>query len=205
MGLRVSIVQHGEKERLPGDPGLTPLGHEQARATAEWLARSEPPLAVWSSPMRRAVETAAAVGERFALECVIDSRLRERMNWTGADGESIEQFLDDWQRASSERSYVPRSGDSSAEAATRFREALGDLATAHPAGTVVVVTHGGVTTDALRTLLGDEELLARAPGLLDDGVPCCAITTLRRDAEQWSVDSIAETIHLEQVSPYRPV
>lgn len=194
--LRVLIVQHGEKERSPGDPGLTPLGHKQARATADWMARSERPLAIWSSPMRRAMETATPVAGKFSLRCVTDPRLRERMNWTGAGGESIEEFLEDWRRASTVRSYTPRSGDSSTDAAARFLEALTDIARAHLEGTVVAVGHGGVTTDALRTLLGDDELLARAPAILDDGIPCCAITTLQLNRDGWSAESIAVADHL---------
>ena len=31
------LVQHGDKERVPGDPGLTELGKRQAEATARWL------------------------------------------------------------------------------------------------------------------------------------------------------------------------
>ena len=42
-------------------------------------------------------------------------------------------------------------------------------------GPVAVVSHGGVTTDLLRTLLGDAAL---PPGLLAEGIPSCAITTL---------------------------
>ena len=183
---------------MPGDPGLTSLGKEQAGATADWLARSESPVAIYSSPMRRAVETATAVAERFSLRCAVDPRLRERMNWTDADGESIDEFLADWVRATADRSYTPRSGDSSHEAANRFLEALGDVAEAHRAGTVVVVAHGGVTTDTLRTLLGDGELSARAPRLRDQGVPCCAITTLQFGNGVWSVPSIAVTGHLGQ-------
>jgi hypothetical protein len=37
MALRVVVVQHGDKERLPGDPGLTELGKRQALTTARWL------------------------------------------------------------------------------------------------------------------------------------------------------------------------
>ena len=54
MGLRVWIVQHGDKERTLGAPGRTELGWTQAKVTARWLARGDQPLAIWSSPMRRA-------------------------------------------------------------------------------------------------------------------------------------------------------
>jgi broad specificity phosphatase PhoE len=56
-------------------------------------------------------------------------------------------------------------------------------------GPVAAVTHGGVTTDLLRTLLGDEALPAR---LLADGLPPCAITTLH----DLRVIAIASTAHL---------
>src|SRR4029453_1806778 len=55
--LRVLVVQHGEKERRPGDPGLTSRGRDQARRTATWLRTTAGPVgAVWSSPLRRAGE-----------------------------------------------------------------------------------------------------------------------------------------------------
>lgn len=198
MSLRVLIVQHGEKERPPGDPGLTALGHMQATTTAEWFFASETPVAIWSSPLRRAVETAAPIADRFDLDLVVDPRLLERMNWESSSIESIDAFLQDWQRASADRSYVPRSGDSSEQAANRFLDVLADLIGTYESGVVVVVAHGGITVDVLRTLLGDEELIARAPRLIDDGVPCCAITTLRDDINGWTVESLPLTRHLEQ-------
>jgi broad specificity phosphatase PhoE len=33
----VYLVQHGEKQGLPGDPGLTAKGRQQATATGRWL------------------------------------------------------------------------------------------------------------------------------------------------------------------------
>jgi broad specificity phosphatase PhoE len=198
MSLRVVIVQHGDRERLPGDPGLTELGLAQALATARWLGRGEtPPVGIWSSPMRRARETASPIADELGVLPITDARLRERMNWGDSLAESIEDFLEDWRTASADRAYVPRSGDSSFGAASRFLEALDDLAAAHPSGTAIVVAHGGVTTDVLRTLLGDDELRTNAPALIDDGVPSCAITTLQGSNKGWAVASIAVVDHLD--------
>ncbi|HUB40027.1 MAG TPA: hypothetical protein VMA72_14345 [Streptosporangiaceae bacterium] len=36
---RVYLVQHGDKQRAAGDPGLTELGTRQAAAAAQWLER----------------------------------------------------------------------------------------------------------------------------------------------------------------------
>jgi broad specificity phosphatase PhoE len=197
MSLRVVIVQHGDKERLPGDPGLTELGLTQALATARSLGRGDVPVGIWTSPMRRARETAIPIAEEFGVPPTTDVRLRERMNWGDSIAESVEDFLEDWRTASADRAYMPRSGDSSFEAASRFLGVLDDLAAAYPSGTAIVVAHGGVTTDVLRTLLGDDELCTKAPGLIDDGVPSCAITTLHASRDGWAVASIAVADHLD--------
>lgn len=196
VALEVVVVQHGEKEQRAGDPGLTERGVRQAVATARWLAGRARPVGVWSSPMRRATETATPIASVLGIRSRVDPRLRERMNWNEAGVESIEDFLADWRAATADRAYVPRRGDSSFEAASRMLAVLDELALAHPIGTAVVVSHGGVTADVLRTLLGDDALLARTPGLVDDGVPNCAVTTLQATAYGWSVVSIAQADHL---------
>lgn len=200
MSRTILVVQHGEKERLPGDPGLTALGHTQAEATAAWLVEAVAPLAVWSSPHRRALQTAAPIVARTCVDLKIDTRLRERMNWDGASGETGEEFLKDWHLASVDRSHTPRSGDSSNAAASRFLDALADLAATFDDGVAIAVAHGGVTTDVLRTLLGDERVNTNAPSLIEHGVASCAITTLRLDVEQWCVDSLPTTTHLTEAS-----
>jgi broad specificity phosphatase PhoE len=68
----------------------------------------------------------------------------------------------------------------------------------------VTASHGGATTDLLRTLLGDDAL---SPQLLDQGIPACAITTL----DDLGVAAIASTAHLtegrswaERAGPHPP-
>ena len=60
---------------------------------------------------------------------------------------------------------------------------------AQPARPVAAVTHGGVTIELLRNLLGDDAL---PPGLLATGIPPCAITTL----DNLNPVMIASTSHL---------
>ena len=185
----ILIVQHGEKDRLPGDPGLTESGRLHAEATAAWLRSTGSVSRIVTSPLRRAVETAEPIARLLGLAVTTDDRLRERMNWEGGDGQAIEEFMFEWRRASADRSFVPTNGDSSHQAAARFIAALDDLAmSTGDDGEVVVVAHGGVTVDVLRTLLGDQQLLAQRPSLIEDGVPSCAITTLRRNHDRWEVE-----------------
>ena len=201
---RILIVQHGEKERQPGDPGLTETGRTQASATAEWIRQTCTPTRVVSSPLRRAVETAAPIASAIGIESTTDDRLRERMNWDDDTKMSLEEFLAEWHRASSDRSFMPRSGDSSDQAADRFIGALREIAAAAADGDdIVVVAHGGVTVDSLRTLVGDERLEREQPDLISNGVPCCAVTELLWDGSDSEV-RLPATGHLADLVEHRP-
>jgi broad specificity phosphatase PhoE len=180
----IFLVQHAEAEPGPGDPGLTPAGRQQAGRTAQWLYGCGLN-AVYSSPLRRAVETAEHIAGAAGLSVRRDVRLRERMNWDG--GQTLEEFRTEWDRSALDRDYVPCHGDSSRQAGRRLRGFLLDLA-AEP-GPVAATSHGGVTTDLLRMLLGEPEL---PPWLLDKGVPHAAITTFRN----LDVVEIASVAHL---------
>jgi broad specificity phosphatase PhoE len=126
----IYLVQHGEKEPGPGDPGLTGAGREQAGRTARWL-------------------------HGFGLNAVYGSPQRRR------------RLLAPGRRAAAR---VP---------ARRGRRAR----------PVAAATHGGVTVDLLRTLLG-EGVLPR--GLLHEGVPSCAVTTVHN----LDVIEVASVAHL---------
>jgi probable phosphoglycerate mutase len=77
------LVRHGETldnraGRLLGrsDPPLTSLGRVQARAVAAVL-EPERPVAVYTSPLGRAVQTATMIGAACGAEVVVDPRLIE--------------------------------------------------------------------------------------------------------------------------------
>ena len=199
MATQVVIVQHAEKERLPGDPGLTPWGREQAARTAEYLSRTGAQYAgVFSSPMKRARQSAAPIGAALGLAVRVDDRIRERANWNGPETVTSAAFLADWERSNADRSYQPTGGDSSYAAAARFRDFLDELA---DGAAYVVVAHGGVTTDLLRDILGDEKLSHRAPPLMSEGLACCGLTRITRvrlGQSAWEVLSIADASHLSE-------
>jgi broad specificity phosphatase PhoE len=180
----VHLVQHGDKEPLPGDPGLTETGGRQAAMAASWL-RGAGLRALYSSPLRRARETADHIAAATGLPVQPDARLRERVNWDGS--RPFGDFLAEWAHSTRDRDFVPRGGESSRQAGDRLRAFLAALP-ARPAP-VGVVTHGGITIDLLRNLLPDRALPA---GLLDTGVPPCAITTI----DDLDVVTIAATGHL---------
>lgn len=205
MGVEVVVVQHGEKMRAAGDPGLTETGVREAAAVAAWLVKNSMEVnSVWASPLKRAQQTAEPIAAAFGLAIQTDARLRERMNWDSESEISLEGFLDEWQRASEDRTYRPTVGDSSIAAGERFVAALVDIGRTTGDGTVVVDAHGGVTVDSLRTLVGDVAVNDAIPDLIDNGVPCGAITRLRVEGGIISVDAYPSTGHLDETTQHRP-
>ncbi|WOJ96556.1 histidine phosphatase family protein [Congregibacter brevis] len=78
----VYLVRHGEAAASWGqspDPGLSELGHAQAKKTAQQLEAnlSEPGVTLMSSPLLRAQETAIPLATSLGLEVSIDERFRE--------------------------------------------------------------------------------------------------------------------------------
>jgi broad specificity phosphatase PhoE len=77
---RLYLIRHGEPTATWGggdaDPGLTDLGRQQARTAADRLRELAPPHIV-SSPLRRAVETAAPLAEMLLLSPVIAREVAE--------------------------------------------------------------------------------------------------------------------------------
>jgi broad specificity phosphatase PhoE len=82
----VHLLRHGEVEnpegilygRLPGYH-LSEDGVLMAKAVAEWLTGRDV-MALFSSPMERAQETAAPIAETFGLTVITDDRLIEAAN-----------------------------------------------------------------------------------------------------------------------------
>ena len=75
------LIRHGQAERVEldpagADPSLSPLGQEQAAGMAEYLA-AEQIDKIWSSPMRRALETAQALADLTGAAIETDDRLEE--------------------------------------------------------------------------------------------------------------------------------
>ncbi|HEY1710602.1 MAG TPA: histidine phosphatase family protein [Rhizomicrobium sp.] len=76
---RIYLVRHGKAEAGFGenmDPGLDALGHSQAEAVAEKL-KGHGPLAILSSPLRRAQETAGPLAKLWAKTPVIEHAVAE--------------------------------------------------------------------------------------------------------------------------------
>lgn len=150
---RLILVRHGETEanvagRMQGrgnDP-LTERGQQQVRAVAARLkAEGHPIEAIYSSSLLRASQTADAIGEELGLTPRLRDALQEMHlgDLDGKDNSTLEAAMP----RTLDESYP--NGESIREFVERTMGAFYGIAMAHPGGTVVVVSHGGVISTAL--------------------------------------------------------
>jgi len=152
--LRLLIVRHGETDwnasgRYQGqlDTALNPAGRQQARAVARRLAAEEIH-AIYSSDLRRAFDTAAAIAEPHPVDAIPEPRLREVHwgVWQGMTRAQIEtqdaERLATW--AKDRVNLQAPNGESLAQVADRVQGVLDEIRARHPDETVVLVAHGGV-------------------------------------------------------------
>ena len=163
-GTRIVLWRHGRtawnlEGRLQGqrDVPLDATGHDQARVAAGSLVRLGP-TALVSSDLRRAVDTAAALGALTGLSVTRDPGLRERHcgAWEGLTRSEIAAaFPGSSEPLPSPAGQRPPGGESLAESAARAHQALaGHLAVLGPGAVLVVATHGGVGRALAGLLVG---------------------------------------------------
>ncbi len=153
MALKLLLIRHAEslwnaagRWQGHGDPALSQTGEGQARALAEKAAERSPERLLCSD-LRRARQTAAALGRVWGLDPTPDPRLRELDigEWTGLDREGIEAR--DPQRLahfdSGDPDCRPGGGESRREIRSRAREVVSELVATHEDGCVALVTHLG--------------------------------------------------------------
>ncbi|MEX0953252.1 MAG: histidine phosphatase family protein [Nitriliruptoraceae bacterium] len=163
---RIVLVRHGESAwnaegRVQGQsgPGLSELGHRQARATAEEIGRRHSDADLWVSDLQRAVETVEPMQDVLGCRAVVDERLRERSfgSWEGSlRDDVIARDGDRWQRWMSGQDVIPEVGGETADQlADRAHDVVRDILTsAEDGSTIVVVTHGGLIWHGVHRLVG---------------------------------------------------
>jgi probable phosphoglycerate mutase len=196
------LVRHGEtawnaEGRVQGqhDVPLSSVGLSQARCVASALC-GERFDAIYSSDLGRVTQTAEPLARLLDLPLRLDPRLRERhygffQTLTYAEVKLLHP--EDYARfLSREPGYDFRSGESLQAFYDRSIACLADIASRHPAGSVLVFTHGGVLEMAYRFARG---LGLRPPR--DFRIPNAALNRLAIDGDTWSVLRWADCAHLE--------
>jgi len=190
------LIRHAEIEWGPGDPVLTPAGRSQAIAVGEYL-RDGSVTRIYSSPLHRALETANLIAQAVDAPVFIDPRLRERMNWGDVADQNWAEFEAEWERASSDRDYVPLGGLSANQAAANLSDFLSETARLFTGDALAAVTHGGILGDYLA-----EHFLPQDLSRLNmdwktrqgEAITHCSITTLRWDANGPHLESLAVVV-----------
>ncbi|MEU7607895.1 histidine phosphatase family protein [Micromonospora sp. NPDC049204] len=164
MRTRLIFVRHGESlhqvEGIVGGPrgcrGLTALGHEQAHDLANRLTRdvaADGPVAVYSSVLRRAVETAQPIGAALGVRPVADCGLCTWHTPPYADGLPTARFRTEHAVAGGGVFRPFEEGNESwAELVVRVSRAIMEIAHRHRGGTAVLVGHSETVEGAFHAL-----------------------------------------------------
>lgn len=157
---RLVLLRHGQTEfnadsRMQGqlDTDLTDLGRAQAEAVAAVLAKRQP-IAIVSSDLRRAHDTALALGQRTGLPVAIDPRLRETHlgDWQGLTHLEVDAAAPGARLAwRADARWAPHGGENRVDVARRVLPLVTELVGAQPQWgrddvdrPVVLVAHGGL-------------------------------------------------------------
>jgi alpha-ribazole phosphatase len=191
---RLVLVRHAEADaamrgRCYGrlDVGLSSEGRRQARELGAAL-RDTPFAAVYSSPLARALDTAAAIAAPHELESVAADGLRE-IDFGELEGLRYEEIEVERPELFREWTEAPGSvrfpgGEALADLRARVRPAVAAIRERHEGEAVALVAHGGVIrvvlADALGLADGGLFRLGQAPGGLSvvdwvDGKPVVAV------------------------------
>ena len=180
----VFLCRHGEtvlnaRGRLRGlsDPDLDATGRQQATALAMTL-QPRRPSAILASPLRRAVQTAAAIAAACGLRAEVNDNLRDR-DYGPLNGHLVEEVNATWGSVDnapgveSRESVLARAQSALTEATNRARH-----------GPVVLVSHDAINSALLAFLDPD-----RWPEPTVVPQPTGCLNILRRVGDTWVVVS----------------
>jgi 2,3-bisphosphoglycerate-dependent phosphoglycerate mutase len=206
-GTRVLLARHAETsapDRFHGaesDIGLSEFGARQAERLAEYLS-AQCAAAVYSSAMRRAVETAKPIAQACKIVPISIAALHERRigplsglareeGWA-VYAASKTRWID------GDLDHTHEGGESYNDVRRRVVPVLEELTARHPGETIIVIAHGVVIRVALTSLLADAH-----PSLFDRfAIDFASVNDLRFDGTTWTADKLN---HVVTASSARPV
>jgi broad specificity phosphatase PhoE len=174
---RIYLVRHGENlanitkefSYRKVDYPLTEKGRLQAEQTADYF-RDKEIYAVYSSPLRRAKETADYIANAIGAPVVIREEFRE-VNVGILEGQDPtpeawtlhDAIMEDWYAGRSEVTFP--GGENYLALCGRMNTGLMEITQNHPGQNVVVVAHGGIISAGVRHICTnvDPEVLRKLP------------------------------------------
>ena len=204
---RIVLVRHGQTslnrgDRIRGrlDPPLDEEGLRQARLTAGYVASRWPVAAVYTSPLRRAAQTAEAIAQAQLLEAETFGGLLDLDfgTWHGLSFDEAHERYPSLHQAWREAPHtvVFPEGESLADVHTRALLGIHEIASTHRGHTVAMVGHAVVNRVILCTVLGISNAL-----LWRFGQDTCAVNvfTVVQHGEM-TLDLMNDSSHLAGAS-----
>jgi probable phosphoglycerate mutase len=195
-------VRHGETDpnkagRILGNSAapLNSTGRAQARAIARALTR-DLPFALYSSPLRRATETAGRIADALRISVTVLEELAE-VDCGDIEGLTVADMRRNYPKLAREwmedaAKARPPGGETMIEVQARVWRAVDRLRLRHNGETVVAVSHGFAILAIVSTLLGMR--LQEFQRIRHD---VGAIARLDFDGDRPTLISVNETWHLD--------
>ena len=155
--VRHAVTQWNEEKRYLGitDLPLSNRGKQQAEALAIILMKENIDL-IYSSDLKRAVETANFIGRDRDTKLISDHRLRE-LNFGVFEGLTFSDAQDEYPEMIAawlkDYNQPPAGGEMLSSLTSRIQSFLDDLRAIEAPKTVLVVTHGGALREIFRQFL----------------------------------------------------
>ncbi|KAK8606829.1 hypothetical protein V6N13_052585 [Hibiscus sabdariffa] len=203
----IIVVRHGETAwnatgRIQGhmDVELNEVGRQQAASLAERLSREPEISAIYSSDLKRALETAETIAASCGkFEVIKDPDLRERHlgDVQGLLFREAAKVCPEAYRAFSSRAtnqVIPGGGESLDQLYHRATSSIQRIIQKHKGKRIVVVTHGGV----IRALYRRACSRRFRGSILNTSVNIFQIS----DDDVWTIKSWGDVTHLNQTGQY---
>jgi len=202
---RFILVRHGQTEwnrverfRGRADVPLNEAGLAQAEATGERVAAEWKPVALYSSPLSRAVRTAEAIAKHFNLKVQARPNLADidYGEWQGLTPDEARarwpKEVEAWYSAPQD-ARIP-GGETLAALRVRAMAEIKELGKLHEGDTIVLAGHTVINRIILLGVLGlgNERFwrVRQEP---------CAINVFESDAGDYVLVSLNDTCHLRKV------
>jgi probable phosphoglycerate mutase len=201
---RIILVRHGETEwnrverfRGRADVPLNGTGLAQAKAMARRVAAEWRPVAIYSSPLTRAVKTAEAVAWHFDLRVEVNSGLIDidYGEWQGLTPDEVRErwpkIVDAWYNAP-HTAQIPN-GETLDDLRVRAMSTVNEMAKRHKGQTIVLVGHTVINRIILLGVLGfgNENFWRIRQGT-------CAINVFELNGGIFTILTVNDTCHLRR-------
>jgi probable phosphoglycerate mutase len=202
---RIILVRHGQTEwnrverfRGRADVPLNETGIKQAEATGNRVAAKWKPVAIYSSPLSRAVKTAEAIAKHFDLTVEVHPGLADidYGDWQGLSPDEVRprwtNMLDAWYNAP-HLAVIPN-GETLADLRERAMKTMNELAAKHADETILLLGHTVINRIILLGVLGLGN--ERFWYIKQD---TCAINLFDVEDGDYTLISLNDTCHLDDI------